>query len=252
MFKWAPFVMVRICLFFLGGVVLAIYQPQLFSFRLVSMSVVTAAVVYALVYFFLAEASVRKMTTGFIGLSAIFLSGYLLVLQKTDSRNPDNLIQWLYFAFGADQTQFVVYQIPDHTAFEFIFTGQSYFFADSMLMNDNEKIHFHINTNRTMANVAAGNLPENNSSFQYTGNAFSYIDNKRILWINSKDGVLPSNIEADYTRVNNEGGCLLPSIIDRKLGRLILNGSVKHLRNTPLDNTDIFFMKAENAFVTKI
>jgi competence protein ComEC len=62
-------------------------------------------------------------------------------------------LQWQHFFKYVNQHSFTVYHINHHMAYEWIQNGQSYFFSDSLLTNDEERIRFHIRPNRLLHQV---------------------------------------------------------------------------------------------------
>ncbi|HCW09016.1 MAG TPA: hypothetical protein DGG95_16795 [Cytophagales bacterium] len=86
--KWQPFPMLRIALFFTGGVLLGIYQPDVVSFQ-------TAILFLAafLISFFISRFIFKssEFYNGLFGLLAIFLLGYARLILSTDSRNENHL-----------------------------------------------------------------------------------------------------------------------------------------------------------------
>jgi competence protein ComEC len=163
------------------------------------------------------------------------------------------VLQWHHFYKDVKLNHFIVYQIPNHTAFEFISNGTAYFFADSALAKNSDKIHFHIQSNRTLAGVtnihvneAAGIAIYKRANFHY----FVY-QNRTILWIQNKSAKLPTNIKADYTVISNDGSFLLPSLKSKNLGQLILDGSCR-LNKKQQEMSAIYSTKINNAFIVKL
>lgn len=78
------------------------------------------------------------------------------------------------------QNEFIVYNIPNHTAIEFYIGKQSIFLADSSLMTDKKKNGFHIQGNRINKGIKKLryiniNVPNHKSSgFIKKGNIFSF------------------------------------------------------------------------------
>jgi competence protein ComEC len=87
MFFWTPFTFVRIVLFFIAGILLGIYQPELISVQKASFLFIGAVLGYFFVWF-----SGLKLNPGFLGLIALLLAGYLNTLFHTDSRKPDHIL----------------------------------------------------------------------------------------------------------------------------------------------------------------
>ena len=90
MLKWLPYPMVRIAIFFMGGVLLGIYFPTLLSFKLVIGLLIFSLVSYFVLKFYSKE-NRFPVALGFLGLSAIFLLGLVRVFFFTDSNNESHL-----------------------------------------------------------------------------------------------------------------------------------------------------------------
>ncbi len=90
MFRWVPYVFVRFTIFFMAGILLAIYMPDCIPVNYAYWILFSAIFLYFLFYGVQAVSSV-KFNPGFVGLVIIFFTGYLLVLQKTETRNAQHL-----------------------------------------------------------------------------------------------------------------------------------------------------------------
>jgi competence protein ComEC len=93
MFRWIPYVFVRVTLFFAAGILLGIYVPHAIPERWAIGALVVLACSYIL-FFFLNRN--KNVYSGFVALLFIFLSGYECVLLKTDSRRADHFIHELH------------------------------------------------------------------------------------------------------------------------------------------------------------
>jgi len=87
MFYWTPYTFVRIVFFFIAGIILGIYQPDLIPEH-VSWILFGSCVV---IFFGLAFSRTR-LNPGFIGLTAVLFAGYSNTLIHTDSRNTDHFL----------------------------------------------------------------------------------------------------------------------------------------------------------------
>jgi competence protein ComEC len=101
-------------------------------------------------------------------------------------------IQWNHFTNEVDQKQFVVYSINKHQAIEFIDRGNSYFGSDSVLVNDAERIRFHILPNRLSHGVAKTDFQIPFSAAKNGADYFQW-NNKIVGWIDSPEDRLPKN-----------------------------------------------------------
>lgn len=93
MFKWVPYVFVRFTVVFMSGILLSIYLPDCIAENIALWSLSSSIVLYFLLYLINTLYGV-KVNPGFTGLLIIFLSGYLLVLQKTEIRSEQHLIHF--------------------------------------------------------------------------------------------------------------------------------------------------------------
>ena len=90
MVAWIPYPFVRIVVFFIAGIVLGIYQPDIINEHVAQILLVTFVLLYFL--FFLFQKKWQKINPGFLGLAAIFLSGYVQLLSQTESRESNHFI----------------------------------------------------------------------------------------------------------------------------------------------------------------
>lgn len=90
MFRWIPYAMVRIAAFFIAGILLGIYQPNLIALRLAEIILFTLVAVYALFYWGISKKR-RTLVLGVIGLFAIFFAGYVHLLSFIGWNQPDHL-----------------------------------------------------------------------------------------------------------------------------------------------------------------
>ncbi|MFZ5970685.1 MAG: ComEC/Rec2 family competence protein [Bacteroidota bacterium] len=91
MFYWLPYAMVRIALFLMAGILLGIYQPQLFTESFLWGATCTLFLLYLLLWKVRAQEPL-KVLAGAVGLALLFLMGYLNVLRQTESRQPRHLV----------------------------------------------------------------------------------------------------------------------------------------------------------------
>jgi competence protein ComEC len=159
-------------------------------------------------------------------------------------------LQWIHFFDDLKTNQLVVYQVPSHNAMEFISNGQSYFFADSTLIQDENKIHFHINPNRLNSGVS--NIHVNDTTLGKKLNGFHYFiwQNRKVLWITKRNCKLPSNITADLLIVSYDA--YQPSKIKiNDLQEIVLDGSCKG-KFIQTDSVAVYLTSIQHAFVKKI
>lgn len=92
MLSWVPFAMVRITLFLAGGILLAIYNPDLIPDQVTFYVLAILICVYLISAFTLRSWRWVKTFNGIVGMSAIFFYGYLHLLNSTTSRQADHLL----------------------------------------------------------------------------------------------------------------------------------------------------------------
>jgi competence protein ComEC len=92
MLRWTPYVMVRICLSFVAGILAGIYFPQWTEERWIIIGLLVLIPAYFIVYFSLRDRESVRSITGVIGLTAIFLFGILHLLINTQSRSEHHLL----------------------------------------------------------------------------------------------------------------------------------------------------------------
>lgn len=90
--SWVPFAMVRITLFLAGGILLAIYNPELIPQQVAFYFLLTLICIYLISVFTLRSWRWVKTFNGIVGMLAIFFFGYLHLLNSTGSRQTNHLL----------------------------------------------------------------------------------------------------------------------------------------------------------------
>ncbi len=149
--------------------------------------------------------------------------------------------QWMHFQESVNKSQFVVYSISGHRAYEFIEKGQSYFFADSSLANNEERIRFHIRPNRLQNGVALVN--QKNPSIRNIDGIDVFHWQGKSFVAAQKDIQLPTNLIVDYLIVSQNSFPLFnKSSKNFQIGQLIIDGSNSRSYTNKLTK----FAQAEN------
>jgi len=91
MIRWIPYTFVRTVLFFIGGILLGLYAPDLIPEKVLMSAVVLLALLYFFVVFF-GRAKRRRWNPGSVALLLVFLSGYIHLVWQTESRQPNHLV----------------------------------------------------------------------------------------------------------------------------------------------------------------
>jgi competence protein ComEC len=136
-------------------------------------------------------------------------------------------IQWYHFLNVVNQKEFTVYSISGHRAYEFIDEGQSYFIADSLLLNDQERIRFHIQPNRLRHGVATIKTLEKPPFMRLNHDmqVFEW-EEKTIAIVANRRTILPSNLQLDYLVISKNAFPLEDQWLKgNRIGQLIADGS---------------------------
>lgn len=137
--------------------------------------------------------------------------------------------QWSHFRESVDKDQLVVYSISGHQAVEFINHGKSYFFADSSLMNDKERVRFHIRPNRLQHGVAEINQGVNQEmpfAKKMEGSTIFHWCGKSVAVLSQRNSDLPLNLKVDYLIVSQNSFPLFnKSSKNFQVGQLVIDGS---------------------------
>ena len=86
---WIPYALVRICLFFAAGILLAIYQPDLVSPAVALSLIAGLAIVYFIVFRWF---PVQRKRLALLGLPLLLVAGYVQVIFQTERNQPDHLL----------------------------------------------------------------------------------------------------------------------------------------------------------------
>ncbi len=110
------------------------------------------------------------------------------------------ICSWTHYIKDVNQEKITIYNVSHHSAFDLIDCGQSLFFTDSVLYNDQEKLRFHIRPNRLIAGVN-GILPgfeKLNAIFKKNGCTILVWKQKTILILSQNKFTIPKNVTVDY------------------------------------------------------
>ncbi len=151
-------------------------------------------------------------------------------------------MQWQHFDESINRSQFVVYSISGHQALEFTESGKSYFFADSSLATDEERIRFHIRPGRLRHGVAQ---VSREFPFQKKINGLDVFQwrGKSVAVVSHKNWELPRNLKVDYLIVSqNSFPIFNKKGKDYEIGQLIIDGSNSRSYSNKLSK----FVRAKN------
>lgn len=108
-------------------------------------------------------------------------------------------LRWLHYSESFKNDFLVVYNISGHHGIEWIFRGESKFFADSVLASDRERMRFHIQPNRLYCGVK-----KTETFFLDEGpNKLISVKGKTVGLINQPISSWPSEVKLNYLIVGN-------------------------------------------------
>jgi hypothetical protein len=122
--------------------------------------------------------------------------------------------QWQHYDKEVNQKQLIVYRVNGHHAMEWIDHGKSYFYSDSTLIHDQERIRFHIRPNRIASGVGVTEI--NEPAFVKSLNGLHYfnLDTAKVLLIDQENNGLPNKVVTDYLIVSNNAVSSLDKILN--------------------------------------
>jgi competence protein ComEC len=156
--------------------------------------------------------------------------------------------QWNHFFNSVNRSQFIVYSVSGHHAFEFIKNGQSYFKSDSAFLEDNDRQRFHIRPNRLLNGVARVSGVESLPAAKWTKNMLMVEwQTKTIAHISEKGNNTPLNFQVDYLIVSNNSLAFDKEWTgSENIGKLIVDGSnsrtyINKMRNFAMEKKIPFY-----------
>lgn len=162
-----------------------------------------------------------------------------------------SMLQWIHYAQALKNDLLVVYNVTGHHGIEWISNGKSKFFADSALINDAERIRFHIRPNRLYSGV---NQTETWLLGQAGIKIFS-LKGKVIGIINQPIKSWPSELKLDFLIVGNNSIRSLADIRNTvNFDKLILDSSnSRYLASRIMNEGDpsVHSVLEQGAFVEK-
>jgi competence protein ComEC len=110
--------------------------------------------------------------------------------------------QWIYLQRIVKPSKAIFYNIPGHSAIDFMESGRTYFVSDSAMGHDVLRIKFHIAPGRLQSGVK--NVQKGVTvSREFNGCALMVWNEKTILQIKDPAFVVPANLEFDIVVISN-------------------------------------------------
>jgi competence protein ComEC len=103
MLYWIPYAFVRISVFFIAGIILGIYFPDIFPISYAAAATIFLVAIYFLNFYFNRRKNRTILNPGLIGLSAVLLAGYCNVYLSSDINDRNhigNITNPVYFYSG--------------------------------------------------------------------------------------------------------------------------------------------------------
>jgi competence protein ComEC len=107
--SWIPFAFIRIVLFFIGGILLYIFQPGWLSLNSCIFFLLLSGLTFAVLSFANNRAGRVIVNPGFAGLAMIFFAGFACTYFQTASNDTTNLIH------GAEPAEYYTVVVNQHT-----------------------------------------------------------------------------------------------------------------------------------------
>lgn len=132
----------------------------------------------------------------------------------TETRKPSLLIiisvlciifsteQWRHYGKEVSVQKMMIYNIPGHTAIDFIANGNTYFVGDTVIKQDRSKTAFHIQPNRTIGGVSSV-LAGTPVHKRFEGCSLMVWGGKTILHVTGSEFRVPDKSEVDYLVISN-------------------------------------------------
>lgn len=169
------------------------------------------------------------------------------------------IAQWIHFEQHIYQKKLTVYSVSGHSAWDVTENGQVYFFTDSVLLNDQDKIRFHIRPNRLRSGVGEiYNGREEAFTQNIRGCQLVVWNGIRILQIEGKTSELPQNLTVDYVLVSKNALYDVQALQGVKFNKLILDSSNsfyfadRFLTNAQAAGVEVHSVLHQGAFSAKL
>ena len=161
---------------------------------------------------------------------------------------------WVRFSRAIAAPTLTVYQVPGHTAVDFIRYGQAYFLADSTLLANQDAINFDILPNRQIHGVQRV-LRCDSIRRQFQGCAMLVWEGKTILQIESENFALPAKLTVDMIVISNNSVTSLAHLLEKAATKEILldssnslDGATRLLHESEILQVETFSVPHQGAF----
>jgi competence protein ComEC len=153
-------------------------------------------------------------------------------------------------------SRLVVYKVSGSSAYDLMESGQTFFFADSSLVEMESRIKFHVQPNRLMHhcnNILLGDKQRFSKGFAF-GRLIAW-HGKHILQLTDRDFALPYKFRIDYLIISNNSVMDLGAVLQTaEVSQIIVDSSnsfkfaEKLLRDATLNNWKLHSVWHHGAF----
>ena len=199
-------------------------------------------------------------------MGAILCIVFLFELRKTSYLTATSVfivvfaaLQWIHFSANINQKKLVVYNVSGHSAWDVMHNGQVYFFSDSVLMSDRDKLRFHIRPSRLRNGV--GEIYDGREQAfvkTLTGCKVIVWNGLKILQLSEKKFTVPENLQVDYILIGGNAVYDMKSLSALKFQKLILDSSnsfyfaERILKDAQAEGIPIHSVQHHGAFIAKL
>lgn len=167
------------------------------------------------------------------------------------------LMHWYHYYGEVRPEKFVVYHVAGKTAMEWSSRGKSFLRADSTLLNDAERIRFHVRPNRLISGIhhSSTALPFMRS---FQGGYLFVWSNKIIVQLTSESFSLPEGLKVDYIVISNNSIRNVSTLDQVTCKTIIIDSSntfytaSKILNQAATLNLPVYSVLHQGAFVIKL
>jgi competence protein ComEC len=165
-------------------------------------------------------------------------------------------VQWQHFRERVNVQKITVYNVQGHSAIDFMDRGQVYFLTDSVLLNNADKLRFHIQPNRLASGIGKIFHEDQHPFIQsFDGGRVIRWKDQVLLQIVSKNFVLPQQIDPQLIVIgNNAVADLEPFTQLRHPVKIILDSSNSYfycsrlMEQAKLKNLELHSVKHGGAY----
>jgi competence protein ComEC len=135
------------------------------------------------------------------------------------------MLHWYHYHEVMHHARFVVYKVNGNTAMEWLADGQSYFAGSQSLLEDADRMRFHIRPNRLIHGVQRVHSSTELFHHESRGLRLYVWQTLRIGQIIDRDFSLDPDLELDYLVISNNSVFRLEKLAKTKVKHIIIDSS---------------------------